>query len=233
MSAQLQSVANVRVSVHKASTSANRSRYADSSPYYSGGYITGPAGNGCTTGLTVHNSTTTYLFTAAHCARTGDTIRNGNGAIEGTVISWNEELDAALISARSSQREFDGPPSSYNPILVAGYGYSYYNDSVCQDGYTSGVICNTTVIIPDQWLTHCGGPYPCETSRGVVGQQPWDSGYALRPGDSGGLVFCVCQGSASVREARGIVVSDYYGDSARMFWTEAPDILSAFGMTMQ
>ncbi|MGC9669798.1 hypothetical protein ACNTMW_25050 [Planosporangium sp. 12N6] len=228
---QLSSIARVAVTVKTEPVATSQSRYADFAPYYSGGYITTSVGAACTTGLTTHNSNTTYLFTAAHCARTGVNIYNGNGNFEGQVINWSEQWDAALIDARSDQYEFDSGPSAYDPRRVAGNAYSYYNDSVCQDGYTSGIICGITVIIPDIVVNHCGGPYPCMSSRGVVGQTGNNTGTAVRSGDSGGLVFCVCSGSSGPRQARGMVSSNYQVNS-RVFWTEAPDILSAFGQSM-
>ncbi|OIJ85740.1 hypothetical protein BIV25_42920 [Streptomyces sp. MUSC 14] len=66
--------------------------------------------------------------------------------------------------------------------------------------------------------------------RGVEGVA--SSGWALEQGDSGGLVFSVA--SSTARQARGLVsASNSDTDHSTIYWTEAPDILSTLGVSMQ
>ncbi|NUP53866.1 MAG: hypothetical protein HOW97_42085 [Catenulispora sp.] len=224
------SIAGVPVVISQGSAMTGQTRYADSSPYYAGGLITS-GGWDCTTGIPVaNNSGGGYaIITASHCAHTGAVISNGAGTKEGTVSEYHESWDAAKYPVSASGAyEFDGSPSAYDPRPLSGTRYSYNGDSVCQDGYTSGVICGIQVINQDVQNFQVRGERYGDTFavRGVIGRRA--NSTAVRPGDSGGLVFAIPSSGATVREVRGIVSASVDGHSDEIFWTEAIDIYNAF-----
>ncbi|MFL6111134.1 MAG: hypothetical protein ACJ786_07270 [Catenulispora sp.] len=224
------SIAGVAVVVSQGSGMTGQSRYADGAPYYAGGLITS-GGYDCTTGIPVaNNSGGGYaIITASHCGHTGAVIYNGAGTREGTVSEYHSNWDAAKYPVSSSAAfEFDGSPSAYDPRPLSGTKYSYNGDSVCQDGYTSGVICGIQVVNQDvQNFMVRGERYPGTFAvRGVIGRRA--NSTAVRPGDSGGLVFAVPYSGATVREVRGIVSASVDGHSDEIFWAEALDIYNAF-----
>jgi hypothetical protein len=224
------SIAGVPVVVSQGQGMLGQSRYADVAPYYAGGYITS-GGWSCTTGIPVaNNSGGGYaIITASHCAHTGATIYNGGGTKEGTVSTYNEGWDAAKYPVTSSGAyEFDSGPSAYDPRPLSGTKYSYNGDSVCQDGYTSGVICGIQVVNQDVQNFMVRGERYGNTfaARGVIGRRA--NSTAVRPGDSGGLVFAIPYSGATVREVRGIVSASVDGHTDEIFWTEALDIYKAF-----
>lgn len=224
------SIAGVPVVVSQGSAMTGQTRYADSSPYYAGGLITS-GGWDCTTGIPVaNNSGGGYaIITASHCAHTGAVIYNGAGTKEGTVSEYHEGWDAAKYPVSASGAyEFDGSPSAYDPRPLSGTRYSYNGDSVCQDGYTSGVICGIQVVNQDVQNFQVRGERYGNTFavRGVIGRRA--NSTAVRPGDSGGLVFAIPSSGATVREVRGIVSASVDGHSDEIFWTEAIDIYNAF-----
>lgn len=108
--------------------------------------------------------------------------------------------------------------------------YSYLNDLVCQDGYTSGVMRNIRVTNQDEQNFAVEGHRYGNTfsARGVIGEAV--SGYCgVEEGDSGGLVFKI--NSTTTREVRGIVSSSVDGTNCRgIFWTEATDIYNTWGL---
>lgn len=224
------SIAGVPVVVSQGSAMTGQTRYADTAPYYAGGLITS-GGWDCTTGIPVaNNSGGGYaIITASHCAHTGAVIYNGAGTREGTVSEYHENWDAAKYPVSSSGAfEFDGSPSAYDPRPLSGTKYSYNGDSVCQDGYTSGVICGIQVVNQDVQNFMVRGERYGNTFavRGVIGRRA--NSTAVRPGDSGGLVFAIPYSGATVREVRGIVSASVDGHSDEIFWTEALDIYNTF-----
>jgi hypothetical protein len=208
------------------------SRFADGKPYIAGERITS-GGFGCTSGVpAVGNSGGVYMVTAAHCAHTGAAIADGNGTHMGNVVNFSTHWDTAIYYVGSNAvrddnaDEFDGSPSTTHFLPLRGTNYSYNGQSVCQDGDTSGVICGITVANQD--TTQCFGPerYAGFCARGVLGNH---NGTSTRPGDSGGLVFCVCEGTAAWRQVRGNVTG-WVGNDSHMFWTESLDTYGAFGI---
>jgi hypothetical protein len=208
------------------------SRFADGKPYIAGERITS-GGFGCTSGVpAVGNSGGVYMVTAAHCAHTGARIGDGNGTFMGNVVNFNTHWDTAIYYVGSNAvrddnaDEFDGSPSTTHFLPLRGTQYSFNGQSVCQDGDTSGVVCGITVANQD--TTQCFGPerYAGFCARGVLGNH---NGTAVRPGDSGGLVFCVCEGTAAWRQVRGNVTG-WVGNDSHMFWTESLDTYGAFGI---
>lgn len=223
-------IAGVAVVVSQGSGMTGQTRYADTAPYFAGGHITS-GGYSCTTGIPVANNSGGgfAIITASHCAHTGAVIYNGAGTREGTVSEYHENWDAAKYPVSSSGAyEFDGSPSANDPRPLSGTKYSYNGDSVCQDGYTSGVICGIQVVNQDVQNFMVSGPRYHNTFavRGVIGRRA--NSTAVRPGDSGGLVFAIPYSGASVREVRGIVSASVDGHSDEIFWTEALDIYNTF-----
>ncbi|MFG3056932.1 hypothetical protein ACGFZP_39090 [Kitasatospora sp. NPDC048239] len=204
------------------------SRWADSAPYYAGGYLFGVGG--CTAGIPVKDgSGHNYLITASHCGRNGVVYRNGNGSVIGGAVRTATQWDAVLIDAPSAAWEFDGPQDTFRKFQLVGTRYSYEGDLVCQDGYVDGVICGIEVDDEDvKNFTVQDGNYGEFTARGVIGHQV-NGGCANNHGDSGGLVFGL--NDASTRHVRGIVSALVDGMGCNgIFWTEAPDIYSTFGV---
>ncbi|MEO8827392.1 hypothetical protein [Lapillicoccus sp.] len=198
----------------------------------------------CTTGLAAENSAgSDYITVAAHCFPNGSNVygegdATGNfgynyGHYIGRVVSVNTHWDAALVytgrsgGAGSNSDEADQPTGRW--YRVNSYAYSYNGDLVCQDGarsyYTGhGVPCGIKVINQDITYNESWDNGAVYSVRGVEGYA--SSGYAVRAGDSGALVFTVT--GSSTRQARGQVSAQT--DSAHMFWTEAPDVFGAFSV---
>lgn len=228
----LSQVAQVAVKVTPGQVFRVQDRYGDSSPFYAGDFITN-GGWHCTTGIPVKDSTGhQYMVFASHCGHTGTVWVTGRGVTVGKVVKYDEHWDAALIDTGSARFEYDGPPGpvAANSVELNDTRYSYVNDLVCQDGYTSGVMCNIRVTNQDvQTFQVRGDRYGNTfTARGVLGDAV--SGYCgVQGGDSGGLVFAV--NSSSTRQVRGIVSSSVDGTNCRgIFWTEALDIYNDWGL---
>jgi hypothetical protein len=229
---QLATTAGVPVTALAGQMGTLSSRFADGKPYIAGERITS-GGFGCTSGVpAVGNSGGVYMVTAAHCAHTGAAIADGNGTHMGNVVNYSTHWDTAIYYVGSNAvrddnaDEFDGSPSTTHFLPLRGTQYSYNGQSVCQDGDTSGVICGITVANQD--TTQCFGAerYAGFCARGVLGNH---NGTSTRPGDSGGLVFCVCEGTAAWRQVRGNVTG-WVGNDSHMFWTESLDTYGAFGI---
>jgi hypothetical protein len=229
---QLATTVGVPVTATTGQMGTLSSRFADGKPYIAGERITS-GGFGCTSGVpAVGNSGGVYMVTAAHCAHTGASIGDGNGTFMGNVVNFSTHWDTAIYHVGSNAvrddnaDEFDGPPSTTHFLPLRGTQYSFNGQSVCQDGDTSGVICGITVANQD--TTQCFGAerYAAFCARGVLGNH---NGTAVRPGDSGGLVFCVCEGSAVWRQVRGNVTG-WVGNDSHLFWTESLDTYGAFGI---
>jgi hypothetical protein len=228
--AHLAASAGVPVTVTAGHTIQDYTRFADFAPYWAGAYIDiGYNGGYCTTGVPVQSNSSSqqYIVTASHCARTGVAIHNGAGAYEGTVSAYNTLWDASIYPVSSAgPYEWDGTTAPYFALHLIGTAYSYDGDLVCQDGYTSLVVCGIQVTNQDLYITQPAARYPSFVARGVWGEQV-NGGIAGRPGDSGGLVFTINQDGVT-RQVRGIVSGGDNGSG--MFWTEALDIYNHLGV---
>ncbi|MFE9427825.1 hypothetical protein ACFYNO_33245 [Kitasatospora sp. NPDC006697] len=241
------------VTAGAAAASGDGWRWNDGAPFIGGDVLIGPSHRAgystqCTAGMAVEDqSGNDYLITADHCFQTssnaqifgeGDPVGTWNYN-HGTYVGWIGGLDLpkwdAQIIATGGQYgsgtnsdEADQPDGRW--YAVTSDAYSYNGESVCQDGARSyydgyGVPCGITVSNQDisYFLTWDDGT--TVTVRGVEGKK---NGWASEHGDSGALVFTV-SGSTS-RQARGIVSADFgYGT---LLWTEAPDILNAYGVSL-
>jgi hypothetical protein len=147
---------------------------------------------------------------------------NGRNFI-GTVTARNDLWDAAVIDTSSTGTtaglEWDGVVS-YFYLAVDSSAYSHNGDSVCQDGFTDGVICGIKVNKQDLYWTGSNGI----RHRGVEGHNPGLT--AVQVGDSGGLVFAI---TGNTRQARGIVS---YGGENLIRWTEVLDIYHSHGLKL-
>jgi hypothetical protein len=153
----------------------------------------------------------------------------------GTVSSVNAYWDTEAISTGKSYGSGSNSDEADQPTnqnyAVNSDAYSYNGDSVCQDGarsyYTGhGVPCGIEVINQDVTYRLTWDDGSVHTVRGVEGYA-WKSGWAVTQGDSGGLVFSV--NGTTTRQARGSVSASSDG-TVHIYWTEAPDILSGFGL---
>jgi len=192
----------------------------------------------CTSGLPLRRISdgVPFLVTAAHCypdlADVYTGRQNGNRNYVGYVAyrdSWNDAIgiDTGFTGLTASQ-EWDGPARgapTQHVYDVEGTAWSYSGDATCQDGFETGIRCGLVVtnsVIywtdPDNGSVHIG-----------VEAHQVDGLLAGDTGDSGGLVFALVALNGGVsREARGIVSVRYKFENLR--WTEAPAILSSFGM---
>lgn len=224
-------------------------RWNDTTPFIGGDVLLGndrkPGyASECTGGMAVEDMTgEDYLVTSAHCFPlgagvygdanpVGDLGSLGNyGNLIGTVHDLNASMwddaivDTGLANGQGTNSdEADSPDNRWIP--VDSYAYSYFGQSVCQDGarsyYTGhGVPCGIEVVNDDVEWSETWDDGSVVTVRGVGGDaDTWSS----TEGDSGGLVFAV-EGT-NTRQARGIVEA---GDANVVtYWTEAPDILNSF-----
>ncbi|MGW1890584.1 hypothetical protein ACWCP6_10030 [Streptomyces sp. NPDC002004] len=225
-------------------------RWNDGAPQIGGDVLLGPSHrNGfasqCTAGLALENSVGgDSLVTAAHCFRNGtDVYGEGDsvghfgyryGVRIGHVVNTNDRWDAQLIEtnghngAGTNSDEADAHPGKW--YRVKGTAYSYSGQSVCQDGarsyYTGhGVPCGITVQNADVRYNLTWEDGSVHAVRGVKGH---NSNWAVTKGDSGALVFSVT--NRTDRKARGIVSGE--SGNQTMYWTEAPDIIDAFGVDL-
>ncbi|NUU25148.1 MAG: hypothetical protein HOV68_27145 [Streptomycetaceae bacterium] len=225
-------------------------RWNDGRPQIGGDVLIGPISGGkvgqCTSGIAAENPAgRDYLITAAHCYSQGTrvtgeggptpgkwTFTAGNeiGRISHVAGQWDAEaVDTGLSDGKGSKSAAaDQPEGRWYPVTSTGF--SYNGQSVCHNGARSyydgrGVPCGITVDSDDvtyQLKWHDG---TWVTVRGVHGTA---SAYGCTNGDSGALVFTLT--GADARQARGIVSARQ--NTRDLFWTEAPDILKAFGMQL-
>ncbi|MFI6445622.1 hypothetical protein [Kitasatospora sp. NPDC050543] len=226
-------------------------RWNDTAPQIGGDVLLGPSHRSgyisqCTAGLALENGVgRDSLVTAAHCFRNGTDVY-GEGDPEGHfgaryghrighVVNTNARWDAQLIEtggfngAGTNSAEADQPRGKW--YRVKGTAYSYNGQSVCQDGarsfYTGhGVPCGIKVQNSDVRYNLKWEDGSVHAVRGVMGR---NSHWAVTQGDSGALVFSVT--NRTDRKARGIV-SGESGNHTNLWWTEAPDIIDAFGIDL-
>jgi hypothetical protein len=215
----------------------------------SGGYV-----DFCTSGIMAENSSTyeDYVITAAHCYNPGTTVY-GNGAAYGDLsapcctygnrvgivtgqnatydfetIDTGNELGYGAKSAEADQPEGVTALVPENDFSVSD------GESVCQDGAMSyftghGVPCgikivNTNVVVNVTW------------DNGVVHSEDETeataSSYAVRQGDSGGLVFTIC--GSNCRSATGLVSAEggSTDPSKILYFTDAWKILQSTGLSL-
>lgn len=189
----------------------------------------------CTSGLPARRNSDgrSFLITAGHCYGDGATIytgwEGGGRNLIGTVAARNNLYDAIAVDTGGTgatlSQEWDGPAEgapSQHVYDVSGTAWSYSGDMTCQDGFAIGIRCG--LLVTSGYITWAD-PVNGVMHAGVEAHQV-DGGLAGLGGDSGGLVFALI-GSDS-RQARGIVSARYNYENVR--WTEAPPILSTFGM---
>ena len=225
-------------------------RWNDTIPFIGGDVVVGPARGGgrgaCTTGLATEKGGRDYILTADHCFPSGSpaygegdatgTYNFTYGNHFGTVTATNDHWDAEAIDTGrsggvgSNSDEADQPAGKW--YAVTSEHYSYNGQSVCQDGarsyYTGhGVPCGIVVDNQDITWTETFDDGTTHSVRGVEGKK---TAYVGIQGDSGGLVFTIS--SSTTRDGRGQVVYGIFGSTNYLRWTEAPDILGAFGMVL-
>ncbi|RAO31486.1 hypothetical protein PSN13_04050 [Micromonospora saelicesensis] len=204
-------------------------RYGDTPAFYSGAFVTNSGWN-CTTGIPVKAKSggAESMIIASHCGRTGTQWKTGRGTVVGTVSKYSTTLDASVIPTSVAPRLWDGPPGpSAQSLALQGTGVNRVGDSVCQNGYTSGVICGIRVTDDFLYQDISAGRYAAFTARGVASSKSGST--AVRGGDSGGLVYVINGSSANPRQARGLVSA---GSGSYLFYVAVADILTNWSLTL-
>ncbi|MEU3515137.1 peptidase [Streptomyces sp. NPDC006654] len=227
-------------------------KWHDSAPFIGGDAISDGA-YVCSAGLPTVRTSDNHpiMITSDHCFTSGEPIYTGSsptptmgdfyntdegypgnyvGAVSGKSTEWDaEEIDG------SNNNSDESDSTTWYPVV--GDAYSYNGDSVCQDGVASffmqeGTVCGINVINQDITYTLQTETQGSYTVRGVEGVR---SAWAVAQGDSGAMVFQ----AGSTRQARGVISAGSTdaptgGGHAGtyVYWTEAPDILSHFGLKM-
>ncbi|MCW2943092.1 MAG: hypothetical protein JWN00_6077 [Actinomycetia bacterium] len=225
LATSLPKVAGVDVVLTAGQKATPSDRYNDTAPYVAGDYVTN-SGWSCTTGIPMADSSgRTYISIASHCGHTGTTWYTGGGHTVGTVSGYSTQWDVAIIPTSSVAEEYD---TGGRLFYLDSTAYSYNGDYVCQNGYTSQMVCGIKVNNADIYVTLGAERYSSFTARGVTGYRV-GGGTACQGGDSGGLVFSI--DGSTTRQIRGQVSGTINGTGGNtMFWTEALDIYSAYGL---
>jgi hypothetical protein len=194
--------------------------------------------NDCTSGLPLRRNSDgrSFLVTAGHCYGDGETVytgwEGGGRNLIGYLTYRSLLYDAVAIdtgyTGETASQEWDGPgvgAPTQHVYDVDGSDWSYTGDMTCQDGYNVGIRCGLLVI---SGFLYWNDPTSGVQHAGVEAHQV-DGMTAGYGGDSGGLVFALVNANGGVtRQARGIVSMRRDWDYLR--WTEAPPIMSSFGM---
>ncbi|MEW9552603.1 hypothetical protein [Nonomuraea sp. NPDC050783] len=195
-----------------------QSRCDDDIPWYGGlairndTFVGGGACGGdanrsyhCTGGYPVYLDSARYLLTAGHCGAPGDWFSDGAGQSIGIAERENVAHDLLLIrmtglvsTGKGNGRIWDGVPGVNDFTKpVAGWGFTYKNQSLCVSGATSGASCNH--VVDYKYGEICGkdiyGNSECYTNM-VSAKRPLGS---TTNGDSGGPVFELTGAGSQVR----------------------------------
>ncbi|MFC8719115.1 hypothetical protein [Kitasatospora sp. NPDC057198] len=212
---------------------SDMSRLRDSAPWIAGEALVDGGSNAtydCTSGVPTRRKSDnrSFLISAEHCFAADATIYTGwDGGRNyiGHVAARSDLWDAVAIDTSSTGvtagREWDGPTGNSFTLPLTSSAYSYAGDYVCQDGFTSGVVCNIEVTKADTYWVGSNGVL----HRGVEGIQVYGN-TAIQHGDSGGLVFAI---TGSSRQARGI---NSWGGDTVIRWTEVLDIYNTWGLQL-
>ncbi|GAA1385796.1 hypothetical protein GCM10009639_08760 [Kitasatospora putterlickiae] len=226
--------AGVDTVLEPSSEGSDMSRLRDTPAWIAGEALTDAgwgSGYKCTSGVPTRRKSDnrSFLISAAHCFSDGASVytgwENGGRNYLGNVVARADLWDAVAIDVQgtgwTAGREWDGPVNNSFTLTLTSSAYSYNGDFVCQDGYTTGVMCGIKVVDDDKYWTGSNGV----DHRGVEGTQV--SGYtAIQGGDSGGLVFSI---TGDTRQARGI---NSWGGGTTIRWTEVVDIYNTWGLQL-
>ncbi|MCJ1677555.1 S1 family peptidase [Streptomyces sp. APSN-46.1] len=226
--------AAVETVVEPAVGGSDMSRLRDTPAWIAGAALTNTSwtsGYACTSGVPTRRKSDnrSYLITAAHCFSDGNSVytgwegggRNYIGQVTARANLWDAIAVDTTNTGVTAGREWDGPVNNSFTLALTSSAYSYNGDYVCQDGYSSGVVCNIKVVNQDKYWTGSNGV----DHRGVEGTQV-NGSTAIRGGDSGGLVFSI---TGSTRQARGI---NSWGGGSTIRWTEVIDIYNTWGLQL-
>lgn len=206
------------------------SRRKDERPWIGGEGLSTAARGTCTSGLPARRNWDgrSFLITAEHCGEEGEWFytewENQTRNYIGRTTYTHVQYDAAAIDTNDTGvtggRTWEGPNDWRATVApIDGMRYSYNGDWVCHSGFPSGQVCGIRVWDQDKtWTDETG-----HTRRGVAAEKT-DGPIAGQVGDSGGLVWTY---TSNGRQARGIVSA---GSGRNLYWTEAVDILGAWGM---
>jgi hypothetical protein len=188
---------------------ATYSRYSDTAPFYGGDelYL---GGGFCTGGLAVHDGSSSYMVTAAHCFGMGNHVYSpGNDLEIGQVVRWLDFIHASSDLELLGNKSYAGKiyvgdlDSSTHVSIKSAANPANGQFLYCFSGVTSLVNCNYEVVNQDE--TVCfddqdGHLLGCADHvmqfRNAAGNA------APQDGDSGAPFYLPCTGGAC---ARGIV----------------------------
>ncbi|GLZ79877.1 hypothetical protein Afil01_46840 [Actinorhabdospora filicis] len=208
------------------------SRRKDERPWIGGEGLSTAARGTCTSGLPARRNYDgrSFLITAEHCGEEGEWFytewENSTRNYIGRTTYTHVQYDAAAIDTNDTGvtggRTWEGPNDGRATVApIDGMRYSYNGDWVCHSGFPSGQVCGIRVWDQDKTWTDDSG----HTRRGVVAEKT-DGPAGAQHGDSGGLVWTY---TSNGRQARGIISA---GSGRDVYWTEAVDILGAWGMRL-
>lgn len=195
---------------------APRARTAPAAPWASGipisraGTPSTGLGWSCTAGLPARKGNRTFLITAGHCARAGETIstpwRSGKRTAIGTVTGYSTRYDIAAIETTEPARASYWAGTTLRPLR--GVATATRGQSVCHNGARSGRVCGIRVAGS---RSHKG------TVVLVYGYRA--TGHTARPGDSGALV-------TDNRDRALGIISEISPDGRWIAWTPATTALN-------
>lgn len=168
------------------------SRDYDTSPYKGGARIVRAGDILCSTGFSVVSGKTHYMLFAAHCGgvntkwEVGDTY-DGDTSM-GLETARDPSYDTGLIKVGDNQATiYDKAWDSSVTEKVVGYQSAVTGTYTCQNGATSGVICNTVVEATLQSISFDNGAFTAVDED--VAHNADSNLQAEADGDSGGPVF--------------------------------------------
>ncbi|MCY0932518.1 hypothetical protein OTB20_41620 [Streptomyces sp. H27-H1] len=191
---------------------APKESIADRNSYHGnwmGGQVLRINGAVCTSGFSAISPTQrrTYLITAQHCGKKGDTVTDGSGnATVGKVVDTSEEFDSLLIEIEPWHQAMEyiqtgygiGLPVTSGMEKVAADGRAFVGERLCASGALMGEVCGAKVVSVSQWVKmDSGSTRHVDTLEQIAGR------FIAGSGDSGGPVFAYSvSGGVS---ARGIL----------------------------
>lgn len=171
----------------------------------------------CTAGLPARKGNRTFLITAGHCAKPGETIYTawtgkGKRRVLGRVTGWSSHYDVAAIETTGDVATTYWSGKTRKPLH--GIGTVTIGDKVCHNGFTSRTVCGIRVIGS---TTNKDGEV-----QAIYAKR--DRGTAARRGDSGGLV--------TDNHGRAVgVISGISRNGRTLTWTPAKTALSNWDMS--
>lgn len=196
----------------RSNASAAGNRTSDVSPYKGGARIVRAGNVICSTGFGVVSGNTHYMLFAAHCGgintswQVGDSYASSGKAM-GLETVRDPSYDTGLIKVDNNQATiYDKGYDSSVTEKVVGSQSVVKGTWTCQNGATSGVICNTVVDDVLQTVSFDNGAFTAQDEN--VAHNANTKLQSNAGGDSGGPVF-VNTGTKGQVKAVGTVSGGY------------------------